>query len=578
MATWDVTAKCIAYWKMDDNAVNTAVDDCVGAFDGVANNNTNLMSASGKLGTSLQMGQAVSGGVDFQNPIPNLNTFAIEFWIKTGFQGFYSEILDKGGMNLPTNGGWTLQVSDYGDGLYIRCDTSEGNNQCGANLNKDTGDMYWHHLVYNFYTSGDTGYVDAYRDSVLAGSMTYLLGTGIGNTLDLSIPAWLDNPAYFDNIRVYNTILTQDEITGLFNKRAGTIELSGTVPEWDDVKLYLRAATDKVGSGAKDLYLRSDEDKVSSAVVYTFNGNIPISLIPSHTVIKIKVITGAVSLSLMPGSGVIKIKIYAGSVALSLTPSGSPHLVKVYAGNITLSLTPNSLASVAHNFTQVGSILLTLTPSHTVKRSYARIGAVSITLTPNSSSKLTKVFAGNISLTLTPGSAVVKIKLATGNITLSLTPNSVSHSMRVCSGNISLSLTPSCSVKRVFNVIGDLDVILTPQGAYYLDKHGITYLGNIQLVITPASGVVRVWSQLGEVLFTLTPNSEGGYALLELVRLNSLITKQSGLVSTISPKENSDSNIEKTEVLDSPIDFNEDVMTSNIEKTVSLSSTIREAA
>lgn len=319
--------------------------------------------------------------------------------------------------------------------------------------------------------------------------------------------------------------------------------------------------TDSVNLGNQDRWFTGlpsslQYQQTSSAQVYTYGGNIALSVIPSHVLNFIKTVTGAVSIVLATSGSPKLIKVYAGAISVSLTPSGSSKFVKVYAGNLTVLLAP----------------------SHTLSRSYARTGVIDLSLIPNSAYQFKEVYiySGNISLVFVPNAFVNRVRSVqgalaialvlssswgknfanvTGSMTLSLMPASDINKVRVIFGNIPLSLMPNFTIKRVFVGHSGLDLVLMPEGVYILDLAGYMYQGNIVLELKPESGAVRVYDRQGNILVTLMPNSEGGYALLELVKMNS--------------------GIEKTETLSSPLDFDESGMQSGIGKTVTLSSPIR---
>jgi hypothetical protein len=448
MATWDVTAKCIAYWKLDDNAGNTVVDDCVGAFDGVAPVNTDTLSVAGKLGTALK--GSPSGTVNLGQPILNLSTFALEFWIKTGIQDIYQTFIS----NSDNAVGFQIQFGADGDNPYVRCDSSGGVNQCGADI-LGIGDNTYHHIVYNFYTSGATGYVDCYRDKVLSGQYTYVLGGGIGNALDLGILNWQEIVCAIDNLRIYNDILTQDEIEGLFNKRAGTIALSGTVPVWDDSKLYLRASADKVGSGANDLYLRAQTDKGSQTqnITPTTQG---LTLTLNTPAVEAIII---VSVEVTPATQSLTITQNAPTIENKVTDSVAP-------ATQTLSLSQNAPAVACQISIAVAPAVqeLTLTQNAPavagieVLSVEVQPASLSLTLTqiaPAIEAKISDAFSATVlslALTQTAPAVAVQVSIAIAPATLSLTltqpaPAVVSQEISSFSASVlSLTLTQNAPV------------------------------------------------------------------------------------------------------------------------------------
>jgi hypothetical protein len=82
-------------------------------------------------------------------------------------------------------------------------------------------------IVDSLTTNVIHGRVDGYKDNVYATSGFYGYGNGIGNTDDLLALDWGMVAHYFDNVRIYNGVLTQEEITALYNTGAGTTSLQG---------------------------------------------------------------------------------------------------------------------------------------------------------------------------------------------------------------------------------------------------------------------------------------------------------------------------------------------------------------
>lgn len=309
--------------------------------------------------------------------------------------------------------------------------------------------------------------------------------------------------------------------------------------------------------------------------IYERTGSCPVTLTPASIAQSVRIYNGSIQLSLIPNSVITRITLYAGSLGLSIMPNASVGLIKVFAGNIGISITPNGLSAKVK--VHSGNIIVTLTPTHSAQRSYERTGAAVFGLMPNSAYQLNLLFTqvGNIALSLAPDSSVNRAITASGDlilsvnpaaacgkgwgylgaIALSLAPGSSANLSKIFSGSIAISLTPDSEVRRVFLASSDLDLILEPEGTYFLDLHGYSYAGDVSFALVPAGAVIRVWSRDGNLLFTVAPGSEGGLALLELVKMNS--------------------GIEKVETLSSPLDFDESGMPSGIGKTVTLSSPIR---
>jgi len=105
---------------------------------------------------------------------------------------------------------------------------------------------------------------------------------------------------------------------------------------------------------------------------------------------------------------------YEGNVVISLTPSHLKELDKT--GNVTISLTPSSYVWI---YGGVGDVTITLTPSHT--KELDKTGNVVVELI--SSHQKTLELTRNVQVSMTPSHVMEFAHEPTGNVTISLIPS-----------------------------------------------------------------------------------------------------------------------------------------------------------
>lgn len=226
----------IAHWKMNDNVANTTVVDSAQA-DGIANTgtasqNTSVMTVTGKIGSALNF----NGTNDFVSIADNSRLRltrggSISAWIylKTyGSAGVNRRIIDKSTFASGTNG-WLLCVRPDGSlgfgGPVFGSDTAPGT----IPLNT------WTHVTAVFDDTVEHLYINAVQSEIPNDTVLLPLPPDVPSSLKIGNRAGAtDQPwdGYIDDVRVYDRVLSEDEVRELYNKGSGTENYNTKV--WSD--------------------------------------------------------------------------------------------------------------------------------------------------------------------------------------------------------------------------------------------------------------------------------------------------------------------------------------------------------
>ncbi len=213
----------VRYWKFDENAANTTVDDAVGGTDAASNVNTSVLSTTGKINTSFNF-NGTSEYVDSNEQSLNAaEAKSFNFWIRT----------------TTTSNSHIISMYDGTDYYYILCNGRAANalnieSAAGGNFqvywaNAGWRDGNWHMVTWT-QGGGSSATMKIYLDSVEKTLTIYGAGTVSANALnaDWFIGCRNSNgtPAnYFvgdlDEIGIWSKVLTQGEIDELYNAGAG---------------------------------------------------------------------------------------------------------------------------------------------------------------------------------------------------------------------------------------------------------------------------------------------------------------------------------------------------------------------
>jgi len=224
----------IGHWTMDDNAANTTVLDSSGKGNhGIAQQNTSALSTSGEIAGALTF----NGASDYiscgnASSLDITGSVSISAWVWFNSLPNYQTIITKRGT-----------VNDNAANYAFRTGTAPNQNQLefyyydGARWhvyttsNTDLATGQWYHVVVT-YTFGSGAGIKFYLDNnLLSGRWT--LGNGNSpvqiNTKPVTIGGLMGGAGVsgerlsglIDDVRIYNRVLSQTEITALYNQGAG---------------------------------------------------------------------------------------------------------------------------------------------------------------------------------------------------------------------------------------------------------------------------------------------------------------------------------------------------------------------
>lgn len=203
----------ISYWKMDD--ASTPVVDSMGINNGVATGCTfSQASKNGTLGTSILF----NGISDVIIP-PNDNTFPADnfscsAWVKASTTSY-----GHGGIFSTSYGAVTLS---YNYNAYLDTRFAFCVNQVVAQAGASNWDTNWHFLVGTYDRTLGSNNIKLYVDGTLNAQANDIVG--FANSY-INIGRATGNgeffPGYIDEVGIWGKVLTQAEITELYNSGSG---------------------------------------------------------------------------------------------------------------------------------------------------------------------------------------------------------------------------------------------------------------------------------------------------------------------------------------------------------------------
>ena len=226
-ATWDISDRLKGQWHLNDNLADTVVIDSSGeGHTGTlyGGDNTADIHAEGKVGTgSLNFdGTADYAEADFSDV---QTKGSISLWVNpdsiTGIHYFVS-------LNEPTGNNRWLVYSNGGNMALWGASAGTGRDVWSKADVLEIG--YWYHIVATFDSTTDD--YNIYVNGILL-TPTVLLTVGNPSGLTkATIGARYGHASFadgkIDEVNVYDDILTQTEVTGLYNSGLGTEDTSGT--------------------------------------------------------------------------------------------------------------------------------------------------------------------------------------------------------------------------------------------------------------------------------------------------------------------------------------------------------------
>lgn len=226
----DLSANCVARWKLNEYAADTNVEDSSGnSHDGSAQRNTSLMHVNSGQPPHL------SGAFDFNGASDYITVsdddawdfvgkdFTVAFWFSTTMAGtgFFINHRKKGNYN-----GWDIWMQS--SKVWARI--SKASNNVTKSTPSTYNDGSWYFCTIEFDRDGTFKiYINA---SQVATSAPIMQINDISNNEDLCIGSRLSQHADFDGamdcIMVFDKLLSSDERAYLYNNGYGTEGLKTT--------------------------------------------------------------------------------------------------------------------------------------------------------------------------------------------------------------------------------------------------------------------------------------------------------------------------------------------------------------
>lgn len=211
----------ILHYKLNDNAATTIVQDSIGTNTGVATENTDGLSTTGKINTAIDFDgnntaiDCVSASI---TPL-GAGPFTVALWIKTAVGApAYDAIFQLG---LDTNTRWFSCYLEDSQGGKVGLDAN-GSGGLEGRVLSDTSitDGSWHHLV----VIDTVDYFKMYIDGVFQGSNAITMAATDGSTFRLGANAGHNKHivATFDDVRIYSYVLPDTDIALVYNSGNGT--------------------------------------------------------------------------------------------------------------------------------------------------------------------------------------------------------------------------------------------------------------------------------------------------------------------------------------------------------------------
>ena len=316
----------IGHWKMNDNAADKVVLDSSGhALNGTSQANTNTMTVAGKINTALEFDGTIDYITVTDNDLFDFGTgdFAISFQMKTTATGtmMFLDIKDA-----ETNIGWICYiVTGHNYPAFLIGDASGYTTGEFSSVTVNLRDGNWHHVILNFDRDGNvTPYVDGTPFTGI--SITSRSGS-VSNNDFLRIGCSTTYTAKFtgalDDIRLYNHLLTTQEIANLYNGGNGTEGGEDTAEE----NLLV--------------FLNKNGIHVTVPTTTVIDGSLIVSesiltdALSANCVTGVKILAGAVIAEKLAADSVIAVKIKAGEIGTDHLAASVVTAAKMAVGTIT---------------------------------------------------------------------------------------------------------------------------------------------------------------------------------------------------------------------------------------------------
>lgn len=190
--------------------------------DATIMNGAGISSSDKKVGSgSLFLNAKKSQYVKISNLITGSNGLTFSFWFKSNGSGSYSRVFDfgngNGGDNIlftPNyNGSGKPGLHAYRSGKIKHLDIS--------NPNINTNNNQWYHYAWTMNNNSENSEYKVYQNGAeIATFYGYYPNSMSRNNLYIGRSNWKENPyfnGFIDEFRMYNRVLTPNEITTLYN-------------------------------------------------------------------------------------------------------------------------------------------------------------------------------------------------------------------------------------------------------------------------------------------------------------------------------------------------------------------------
>lgn len=216
------------YWKLNETSGNTAYNS-FGSVNGLCWNVEDTDWIDAKLGNGLKLNNdSANEWIMFGNLhsfyFSPSNPFSVEFWLwsdnpavgATAIIGKHSNVFNRG---------WGLYTVF---GIPVFAITDSTSNIVVYDATIGIPDSQWHHYVLTYDGNKNNNSMEIYRDGIKR-PLTRSI-TGILNNIQSNTPftaAWyagnnlLFNKAIYDNIILYNTLLSEEEVIYQYNNTYG---------------------------------------------------------------------------------------------------------------------------------------------------------------------------------------------------------------------------------------------------------------------------------------------------------------------------------------------------------------------
>ena len=271
-------AGLVGEWKFENNALDSSGNGNNGATSGT------VSYVTGKVGQALYLNGT---GIDRIPYSPSLDfpttSFSISLWIKTTSSNL-GLILDHRINNDECYSGYSIEGYGNNGQLVGRLRICAPATDPSANFDAVTNpinDGAWHHIAFVVDRATHTSRI--YQDDVLVDSLDIsnlgnisqtMIGVDLGNTGSPNTPD-ISHSVTLDQVRIYNIVLTNSEISSLYNEQPpATITLnnvqstSGTTSSSDQMTL----SNFNAESGSNQLLIVGISANNQIATSVTFNG------------------------------------------------------------------------------------------------------------------------------------------------------------------------------------------------------------------------------------------------------------------------------------------------------------------